>query len=171
MKLLAGQYAALFFIFFAFAFIAQAEIKPQEYNTIFFRANNAYREENYDAAIQDYEELINAGIRGANIYYNLGNAYLRTDNKGKAILYYERAFRMRPRDADIRANLKFARTLVESGAQQTSPSWYNQVLFFLHGFLSANEMVFLASALYFAIIALFALGIWFRGWRRFFAIR
>lgn len=147
-------------------FICVWRVEAQESNSIFFRANNAYSEERYDDAIKDYEELVNSGVKGANIYYNLGNAYLRMGNKGKAILYYERAFRMCPRDADIQANLNFARSLVESGVQQKDISWYKQALFFLHGFLSANEITILVSALYFIIIILVALGIYFRALRR-----
>ena len=97
---------------------AQESAGQQEFNTIFFRANNSYREKRYDDAIQDYEKLISAGLRSANIFYNLGNAYLRTGARGKAILYYERALRMCPRDADIRSNLDFARNLVEGDAGQ-----------------------------------------------------
>ena len=141
---------------------AQEGTEPQERNTIFFRANNSYREEKYDAAIRDYEQLINSGSRSANVFYNLGNAYLRTGNKGKAILYYERAFRMRPRDANIRANLRFAQALVEGSTQPGDGQWYKRTFFFLRGFLSANEMSFIASVLYFAIMVLVILGVRFK---------
>jgi hypothetical protein len=145
---------------------AQGEARPQEYNTIFFRANDSYQKERYDAAIQDYEQLVNAGLRSTNIYYNLGNAYIRTGNKGRAVLYYERAFRMRPRDADVRANLGFVRKLVEGSARQNSGRWYMSVLLFLRGFLSVNEMAFLAFILYLASMSLVSLGILFRAQRR-----
>jgi len=147
---------------------AQEIMGPREYNTIFFRANNLYREEEYDAAIRDYEKLINAGLRSANIFYNLGNAHLRAGNKGRAILYYERAFRMRPRDAGIRSNLDFARTLVEGSAGQDSERWYEQVFLFLRGFLSTDEMAFLASVLYFTIMVFLTLSIVFRAQRKLF---
>jgi len=147
---------------------AQETIGTQEYNTVFFRANDLYREEKYDAAIQDYERLINAGLRSANIFYNLGNAYLRMDDKGKAILYYERALRLRPRDADIRSNLDFARTLVEGSAGQNSERWYKWVLLFLRSFLSTNEMTFLTSILYFAIVIFLTLSVTFKAQRKLF---
>jgi tetratricopeptide (TPR) repeat protein len=145
---------AIFLAFSACAASAltQELVSPQEYNTIFFRANNSYREDRYDDAIQDYEQLISDGLRSANIFYNLGNAYLRTGSKGKAILYYERAFRIRPRDADIRSNLDFARTLVEGDAGQYSERWYERIFLFLRGFLSTDEMTSLLSILYFAIM-------------------
>jgi len=147
---------------------AQAETDSQEHNTIFFRANNSYREEKYAAAVQDYEQLVSSGLRSANVFYNLGNAYLRTGNKGKAILYYERAFRIRPRDADIRANLRFARTLVEDDTEQSSERWYKQAFFFLQGFMSTSEMTFVASVLYFVIMLLVILSVRFKLQRKIF---
>lgn len=145
---------------------AQEQIGPQEYNTVFFRANNFYREEEYDAAIQDYERLVSAGLRNANVFYNLANAYLRMGSKGKAILYYERAFRIRPRDADIRSNLDFARTLVEGDAGRSGERWYEQVLFFLRGFLSPGEITFLVSILYLAAMIFLTLSIPFKRQRK-----
>ncbi|MFC1712861.1 tetratricopeptide repeat protein [Candidatus Poribacteria bacterium] len=158
----------LFFLFCTANVWAQEGAGPQEHNTIFFRANNSYREEKYDDAIQDYEQLINSGLRSANVFYNLGNSYLRTGNKGKAILYYERAFRMRPRDADIRANRRFAQALVEGNSQQSGEQWYRQVFFFFRGFLSANEIALVASVLYFAIMILVILSIRFKLQRKVF---
>jgi len=138
---------------------AEEAASPQEYNTIFFRANNLYREEQYDAAIQEYEKLISDGLRSANVFYNLGNSYLRTGSRGKAILYYERAFRMRPRDADIRSNLDFARTLVEGSTGQYNKSWYSRMFLFLRGFLSSGEMTLLVSLLYFMAMIFLILSI------------
>ena len=46
----------------------------------------------------------------ADIYYNLGNAYYRTDNITKALLNYERAHLLSPGDDDINFNLQFARS-------------------------------------------------------------
>lgn len=147
---------------------AEEPVGQQEFNTIFFRANNSYREKKYDDAIQDYEKLISAGLRSANIFYNLGNAYLRTGTRGKAILYYERAIRMRPRDADIRANLDFARNLVEGDAGYNVGRWYEKALFFLSGFLSTNEISFFVCALYFSVMIFLALGVYFRSQRKLF---
>jgi len=147
---------------------AQEPAGQNERNTTFFRANNFYREKKYDEAIQGYERLINSGLRSANLFYNLGNSYLRAGARGKAILYYERAFRICPRDADIRSNLDFARTLVEGDSDQNVRQWYKSVLFFLSDFLSADEITFLVCALYFAIMIFLALSVYFRAQRKLF---
>ena len=69
-------------------------------------ADDEYQRGNYQQAIKDYEELLKNGV-SADIYYNLGNAYYRTDNITKAVLAYERARLLSPGDDDINFNLKF----------------------------------------------------------------
>ena len=72
-------------------------------------ADAEYQKGNYQQAIKDYEDLLNNGV-SADIYYNLGNAYYRTDNITKAVLAYERAHLLSPGDEDINFNLQFARS-------------------------------------------------------------
>jgi tetratricopeptide (TPR) repeat protein len=63
----------------------------------------------YQQAITDYEALLKQG-GSAELYYNLGNAYYRTENITKAVLNYERALLLSPGDRDIRFNLQIARS-------------------------------------------------------------
>ncbi len=72
-------------------------------------ADEEYKKGNYQQAIKDYEELLKAGPC-ARTYYNLGNAYYRTDNITHAVLNYERALLLSPGDEDIRFNLQLARS-------------------------------------------------------------
>jgi len=46
----------------------------------------------------------------ADVHYNLGNAYARRGELGHAVLNYLRALRLRPRDTDVRANLRWVRS-------------------------------------------------------------
>ena len=72
-------------------------------------ADTEYQKGNYQQAIRDYEEILKNG-ESAEIYFNLGNAYYRTDNITKAVLNYERAHLLSPGDDDINFNLQFARS-------------------------------------------------------------
>ena len=72
-------------------------------------ADDSYHQGNYQQAISDYKSLLDKGVSPA-LYYNLGNAYYRSDSLSKAILCYERAYRLSPSDKDIRFNLQFARS-------------------------------------------------------------
>ena len=72
-------------------------------------ADEAYLKGEYQQAIKDYETLLKDG-ESAELYYNLGNAYFRSENITKAILNYERAHLLSPGDKDILFNLQFARS-------------------------------------------------------------
>ena len=71
-------------------------------------ADTTYKQGKYQQAIIDYQELLKEGV-SPELYYNLGNAYYRSDNLAQAILAYERAAQLSPGNSDIRFNLQFAR--------------------------------------------------------------
>lgn len=71
-------------------------------------ADKEYLQGNYQQAIADYNLLLKKGT-SAELYYNLGNAYFKTEELSKAILAYERASLLAPQDKQIRQNLAFAR--------------------------------------------------------------
>ena len=73
-------------------------------------ANLRYEHGQYAEAVQQYKALIDLGYRDAAVYYNLGNAYLESDDLGPAILNYLRAEELAARDPDILANLELARS-------------------------------------------------------------
>jgi tetratricopeptide (TPR) repeat protein len=70
-------------------------------------ADSAYARGHYQQAIKDYEALLKEGA-AAELYYNLGNAYYRSENITKAVLNYERALLLSPGDRDVRFNLQIA---------------------------------------------------------------
>ncbi len=74
----------------------------------FDSANVAYNGKNYEKAISLYLQCLDEGYHDAFVYYNLGNAYLKNDQIGKAVLYYEKAHRLAPNNEDISYNLAFA---------------------------------------------------------------
>jgi tetratricopeptide (TPR) repeat protein len=75
----------------------------------FFGANRAYKNDQFQKAVDGYLKLIGNGIENGHIYYNLGNAFYRLGDLGRAILFYERACLLLPRDDDLLFNLSHAR--------------------------------------------------------------
>ena len=71
-------------------------------------ADHEYKRGNYPQAIADYKSLLKK-TPSAEVYYNLGNAYFRSDSIPQAILAYERAALINPGNSYIRFNLQFAR--------------------------------------------------------------
>jgi tetratricopeptide (TPR) repeat protein len=75
----------------------------------FLRGNQAYADGRYDEAIAAYQAVRAAGWQSGALEYNLGNAYMKRGDIGRAVASYERAVRRLPRDPDVAANLAFAR--------------------------------------------------------------
>ncbi len=109
-------------------------------------ADNAYKKGNYQQAISDYEELLKDGV-SADIYYNLGNAYYRTENITRAIINYERAIMLAPADKDIRANLQLARSKTIDKITPESE------MFFVTGYNSLVNMASVDGWAYAAVAA------------------
>jgi tetratricopeptide (TPR) repeat protein len=78
----------------------------------FEQANAAFGAGRYDDAIAGYRALLEGG-RSTALLYNLGNACFRAGELGEAILAYEQAKLLGPRDADVDANLRQARAAAE----------------------------------------------------------
>lgn len=77
-------------------------------NDLLHKAEKAYDSKKYKEAIDDYEQLIKDGFKSYQLYFNLGNAYYRNSQLGKAIYYYELARKAEPNDEDVRINLGIA---------------------------------------------------------------
>ena len=77
-------------------------------NDLLQKAEKAYDSKNYKEAITNYEKLVTDGYRSYQLYFNLGNAYYRNNELGKAIYYYELARKVDPNDEDVRINLGIA---------------------------------------------------------------
>lgn len=78
-------------------------------DTAIKEAEVAYTKEDYDKAIELYENVLKSNGESAEIYYNLGNAYYKAGKMASAILNYERALVLDPGDGDTRFNLQIAR--------------------------------------------------------------
>lgn len=76
-------------------------------------AEAAFLEGKYEVASALWEQVIDAGIESADIYYNLGNAYFKVEELPKAILCWERSLKLDPSHADAKYNLKLAATMLD----------------------------------------------------------
>jgi DNA uptake lipoprotein len=77
----------------------------QELDQQFKNANDAYAAKQYAEAIQLYESILKQDLHSPEIYYNLGNSYYKTQQKGRAVLNYERGLYIAPHNEDLRYNL------------------------------------------------------------------
>ena len=93
---------------------------------IFFKANQFYFNGEFEKAVQLYESILKnhqsnlifqSESRGE-LFYNIGNCYFRSGQKGNALLNYERARRFIPRDADLKYNIEYVHDLTEDNLSQ-----------------------------------------------------
>lgn len=113
----------------------------------FAKANSAYRDGKYDEAIAAYEAILTSGFESGAIYYNLANSYFKKQELGKAVLNYERAKRLLPRDPDVAANAQFAVSEVKSAVPEPLSAW--EKLWEGHiKFYSVNEMALVLAILF-----------------------
>jgi len=158
-------YALTFVFIFAFGFSAWA--LDANYAKTLSEANDLYSKSKYDAALEKYQKLslIEATPEA---YYNLGNVYFKTKQLGPAIAAYETAKILAPRDSDIRNNLKFAYSLVQSKLAQTK-DWYLKDLESAFSYFSITEVeiaalgLSAATALWMILLLMFGRSP-FRGW-------
>ncbi|MGA4579675.1 SH3 domain-containing protein [Limisphaera sp. VF-2] len=88
----------------------------------FEAANRLYEQGRFLEAARAYEELQNRGLLSSALLYNLGNAWFKGGQIGRAIASYRLALQWAPRDPEVRANLHFARQQVQGATWR--PSWY-----------------------------------------------
>lgn len=129
-------------------------------------ADDEYAKGNYQQAIKDYQEILKTGV-SSEIYYNLGNAYYRTDNITQALLAYERALQLSPGDNDIRFNLQYARSkTIDKITPETEMffvTWYHSLVNFTSVDRWANTaIVSIIMALLLILVFLFAPQMWAR---------
>jgi tetratricopeptide (TPR) repeat protein len=132
-------------IAFLFCALAIPPVFAQE-DSEFAKANEEYAKGHFKEAISGYEGLIRAGQWSANVFYDLGNAYFRTGDFGRAILNYERALALQRHHPEATANLQIARD--EARALEMHPSWLERYL----QFASVNQYT-IAAAVAFWIAA------------------
>jgi len=158
---MALTFAAAWLVY-ASAFAAEVPALAASASAQSFAAGNAaYEAGDYEAAIDRYTEVAGAGIVHVDLYYNLGNAYFKSGELGHAVLWYERALQLDPRNDDARANLAVVRSMLRDQQLLPQRGGARGVLMGWHRRLSAEESVAVASIFY-ALFTLAALGLIFR---------
>ena len=122
---------------------------------LYNEANALYRAGDFESARSRYLEAVSAGAQDARLYYNLGNACFKAGHIGDAVLWFERARRLEPRDEDIRANLDFVNA-VKQDRETEEPNALWGALVAAIGFPTINELCVLLAVLAAAAVALSA---------------
>ncbi len=120
----------------------------------FFRGNASYADGRYADAAAAYEQVAAGGVGSAPLWFNLGNAWLKAGDVGRAVAAYERARRLAPRDPDVQANLRFARE--EAKVEAAPPPLAARLLVPLAFWATSDELLVLASVAWWVLWLLLA---------------
>ncbi|MDR0661455.1 MAG: tetratricopeptide repeat protein [Prevotellaceae bacterium] len=131
---------------------AVSNIAAQSIDTLWNKANELYAVGSFKEASDIYRNIVNDGNESADLYYNLANSYYKQNMLGKAILYYERAYRLNSSNEDIIYNLEFAKTQVLDKVDPLPT-------FFVAKTLQSIKDMFIADGWATVAIALFAIGL------------
>jgi tetratricopeptide (TPR) repeat protein len=121
-------YLAFAFLITVLFLAVGGKAEAEGLHELFFKANNAYDEGRFQEAIEGYGQIIASGHPNGHVYYNLGNAYFRLNHLGRAILNFERARLLLPRDADLNFNLGHARDQTQDALSE--PKSFIRATFF-----------------------------------------
>ena len=127
--------------------IARAETPT---DATFAKANADYTAGHFEDAVKGYESLVQGHHWSANVFYDLGNAYFRAGDAGRAILNYERALALHPTQPEALANLRLVRD--QARALELVPTWPEEHL----GFLTTEQFAILAAIAFWLAAFVFA---------------
>ncbi|MCK4236034.1 MAG: hypothetical protein KAX38_02870, partial [Candidatus Krumholzibacteria bacterium] len=110
----------------------------------------------YLKSILHLERIVEeGGVRNGKLFYDIGNAYFRLGDLGRAVLNYKRAALYIPNDANLRQNLEHARSRRIDRVESKEREKVFKTLFFLHYDIPSRVrfMIFICS---FALAWVFA---------------
>lgn len=139
-------------LFIIFVLFFALTVNAQDISTLFENGNKFYEQGNYEDAVKSYESILSQGFYDSVLFYNLGNAYLKDKQLGKAILSYERGLLLSPHDEDLRFNLRFAQSFIKHEESRKAP--FEKLLFSLDSLLSINELTIFVSVAYTVLMIL-----------------
>lgn len=107
-------------------------------------ANEDYKQNKFEQAIQKYLAVHDSGYVSAELYFNLGNAYFKTHDIKSAILYFERAKLLNPADKDIDFNLEMARSFTVDKIEAIPEIFFVSWVKWLRNLMSVNNWTILS---------------------------
>ncbi|GAB4258837.1 MAG: tetratricopeptide repeat protein [Vicingaceae bacterium] len=121
----------------------------------FEKANDLYTQAKYPEALETYKAILDSQFVSAELYYNIGNTYYKLNQIPKAILYYEKALQLNPKDADILHNLKLANLRTVDKIESAQNQFINTALTRLYLSKTPNQWAVYTIVLLFLAVLFF----------------
>jgi len=120
----------------------------------------------YQEAILHYEAIVKeGGVLNGRLYYNIGNAYFRLGDVGRAILNYKRASLFMRNDPNLRQNLEYARNRRADRVELQQKEKVLKTLFFIHYDIPSRAKLIIFAVSFAALwVSAAARLLWKSGW-------
>ena len=136
--------AALLVLLLGLAMPAAAQ---EDVSSLWEKAGEAFAAGQWQNALNCYQMIEGEGLVSDDLYYNIGNTFLKLQDNAHAILYYERALKLNPSHADAAHNLEIVRQMTLDKIDEVPDfilvSWFHN----LRQGLSANAWAWITLAL------------------------
>jgi uncharacterized membrane protein len=119
---------------------------------VFDQANQLYQQNKFAEAREAYESVVRNGFLSGELYYNMGNAYYKTGDVGRAILNYERALRFMPNDDDLKHNLQLANLMITDKIEATPRLFLWDYWDGIKGAFSLNALTWISYGVFVLLI-------------------
>lgn len=129
-------------------------VMGDEVTHLFNEAADHYREGRYEEAAKNYRRILELGLESGAVHYNLGNALFQMGKLGPAIVEYERARRLLPRDDDVATNLAYAQSLRLDEVPEEKQSGLGERIFRVTKWLNEGEQIRAVSVAYWGLMVL-----------------
>jgi tetratricopeptide (TPR) repeat protein len=129
--------------------------QENDYKSNFEKGLNAYNRKEYAAAVKFYEASLSTAYKSPEAYNNLGLAYYKTADIGRAILSFERALRIKSNYGAARKNLRATQQYVDTEIKKSNSFWLFSVFGYLAIMLSSFSWSLLFFLLFFSASAAF----------------
>ena len=153
-----------------------ADISEDEAIKIFTLANEEYTKalklmsanktkeakDGFKKASDQYEELIRSDYVNGQVYYNLANAYYRQGKAGKAMLFYNKAIKLIPRNSNLQENMTLVKTEFKDKEILRNVPRIVKTIFFWYFLFNINETTVLVLSLYIVFMVSILVFIFFK---------
>lgn len=160
------KYYSLFVIAALISFGSQAQTYDAGYKLQ--KAEDLYNAQKYDSAALIYHQFLEEDLSSFELYYNLGNTYFKLNEIPSAILYYEKAAKLKPQDKDLQYNLTLCNRLIPDKIEEVPQLFFVKWYQSLYNSLSVDYWAYISLVIF--MIGLLCIAVFFMSaqlrWRR-----
>ena len=142
----------IFLLWSSFLFMMVTSVFAVDVGGLMAQGNSHYENGEFESAIVSYEKVLATDMVSTALHYNLGCAYFSEKEYGKAILQFEKALQLSPRDPDVMHNLEYSKLFLKDRFELPEPmpfiAWFKT----LRKSLSLAELKFLEEILFSLLI-------------------